>query len=144
MKSPILTPDIIMPIIRIAPICNGKVYIIPHSTLQKMDLPLMGQMDESSVNKSNKLAKQLMQRYNAEIQTNEHPRFCVKYNSPIHEGEKVYLYILPLNNEEDIQFENGGFIDTDNIETNPFQYSHYLQKESGLLSMAAELWQDYL
>jgi hypothetical protein len=53
----------------------------------------------------------------------------------------VYLYILPLKQEHEIQFHNGTFISADEI--NGLQYSANLKKESELIGMAAELWKDY-
>lgn len=144
MKSPDFTPCESMPIIRIAPICNGKVYVIPHSVSPKMDIPFMEQTDIIPAKASNKLARQLMKKYASQISTSEQPRFCVKYNSPVHKDESIYLYILPLKNEKEIHFENGEFIIADDITIDATLYSHYLQKESDLLSMAAELWNDYL
>ena len=105
MKSPDFTPCESMPIIRIAPICNGKVYVIPHSVSPKMDIPFMEQTDIIPAKASNKLARQLMKKYASQISTSEQPRFCVKYNSPVHKDESIYLYILPLKNEKEIHFE---------------------------------------
>ena len=71
------------------------------------------------------------------------PRFSVQYKSASHNGETVYLYILPLKQEHEIQFHNGTFISADEIGTNSLLYSSNLQKESELIGMAAELWKDY-
>ena len=132
-----------MPIIRIAPICNGKIYVMPHTESRQMDLPLMEQVACHPVKSSNKLAKQLTQKHK-NIHTPEEPRFSVRYISPSNEEEHVYLYILPLSKEDEIHFEEGKFISANEIEDNAHLYSDYLQKESGLLGMAAELWNDYL
>lgn len=132
-----------MPIIRIAPVCNGKIYVVPHSESGRMDLPLIKQTDIHPSKSSNKQAKQFMKNY-GNISTTEEPRFSVKYASPANQEEHVYLYILPLSKENEIRFEEGKFISADEIEANIHQYSDYLQKESGLLGMAAELWMDYL
>ena len=132
-----------MPVIRIAPVCNGKIYVTPHSESNRMDLPLIKQTDIHPSKSSNKLAKQFMKK-NENISTTEEPRFSVRYVSPVNQEEHVYLYILPLNNEDEIRFEEGKFISADEIEANVHLYSDYLQKESGLLGMAAELWEDYL
>lgn len=132
-----------MPVIRIAPVCNGKIYVVPHNKSCRMDLPLMGQTDVHPSKSSNKLAKQLASTYKG-ISTTEEPRFSVKYASPVNQEEHVYLYILPLSKEDEIRLDEGKFISADEIEANTELYSDYLQKESGLLGMAAELWGNYL
>ena len=132
-----------MPVIRIAPVCNGKIYVVPHSESSRMDLPLIEQVDVHPVKSSNKLAKQLTKQHE-DVNTTEEPRFSVRYVSPVNKDEHVYLYILPLSKEEEISFAEGKFISADEIEENEHLYSDYLQKESGLLGMAAELWGEYL
>ena len=132
-----------MPVIRIAPVCNGKIYVVPHSESSRMDLPLIEQVDVYPAKSSNKLARQLTKKHES-ISTTEEPRFSVRYVSPVNKEEHVYLYILPLNKEEEISFTEGKFISADEIETQAHLYSDYLQKESGLLGMAAELWEKYL
>lgn len=132
------------PIIRIAPVYNGKIYVIPHTDSHHLDLPMMEQADCHPIKSSNKQARQLTQKHESFLHTEEHPRFSVKYLSPVKKEEQVYLYILPLTSEKDINFEDGQFISADEIDGNGHLYSDYLQKESGLLGMAAELWNDYL
>ena len=131
-----------MPIIRIAPVCNGKIYVVPHSESSRMDLPLIEQVDVHPAKSSNKLARQLTKKHEG-INAKEEPRFSVRYVSPVNQGEHVYLYILPLGKEDEIRFEEGKFISADEIGTNAHLYSDYLQKESDLLGMAAEVWEEF-
>ena len=133
-----------MPVIRIAPVYDGKIYVIPHNKHQIFDLPWMKQVNCHPNLKSTKQAQLLIRQETPAFNIKEHPRFSVKYASPGNKDEKVYLYILPLSEENEINFENGKFIVSDEIEENAHLYSEYLQKESGLLGMAAELWNDYL
>lgn len=136
------TPCKPMPIIRIAPLCNGKIYVIPQEDTHRMDLPLMEEINGQSGKSFHKQAKVLTKRHEAFINTSEHPRFSVKYLSPVNQ-EEVHLYVLPLSHEDDIRFEDGQFVPADEIEENECLYSAYLQKESSLLGMAAELWDEY-
>jgi hypothetical protein len=108
-----------------------------------MDLPLIEEVVQHPTKSSIKQAKQLTQKYK-NITTTEEPRFSVRYVSPVNKEEHVYLYILPLSEENEISFEEGKFISADEIEKNAHIYSDYIQKESDLLGMAAELWNDYL
>ena len=144
MENPLLTPCKNMPIIRIAPVCNGKIYVTPRHLSNQMDLPLEEYTAVAPSKSSNKLARLLTSKYESQIQTEDHPRFSVKYTSPHNQQEEVYLYILPLNHEKEISFEEGKFVTADEITANNQLFSKYLQKESGLLGMAAELWNDYL
>jgi len=134
-----------MPIIRIAPACNGKIYVVPH-TLDEgntiMDLPMVEQVEKVSP-KSDKTARKVKEKYRLHIQSDMQPRFCVQYKSATHQDETVYLYILPLKQEQEIRFQNGKFVSSEEIVTNANQYSLNLQKEGELLGMAANLWKDY-
>ena len=132
-----------MPIIRIAPVCNGKVYVVPHTPEEGttvMDLPIVDRIEKASP-QSEKTARKVKEKYHLHVKSEMQPRFSVQYKSASDNGETVYLYILPLKQEHEIQFHNGTFISADEI--NGLQYSAYLQKESELIGMAAELWKDY-
>ena len=143
MKNSNFNPHNKLSIIRIAPVCNGKIYVVPHAGSNQMDLPLMKYTDSYSRKTCNKTAKLFTENYK-EFTTSEEPRFSVRYISPVDKEEFVYLYILPLNNEDEVVFNEGKFISADDIENNQHLYSESLQKESGLLGLAAELWRDYL
>ena len=131
-----------MPIIRIAPVCKGKIYVKPQASSCQMDLPMMEHVACHPTKSSNQIARQLFRKH-TNINTQEEPRFSVRYVSPVNQNEHVYLYILPLGHEEEISFTDGKFISADEIELHAHLYSDYLQKESGLLGMAAELWEEY-
>ena len=143
MENNTPTPCKNLSIIRIAPVCNGKIYVVPHVENKQLDLPLMKYTDNHFRKECNKEAK-LLTKNNYGITTSEEPRFSVRYVSPINKEEHVYLYILPLGKEDEVNFDEGKFISADDIENSQHLYSEYLQKESGLLEMAAELWRDYL
>ena len=133
-----------MPIVRIAPVCNGKIYVIPrHADGEKtwMDLPIEEPTDQPAP-PSGRMASKIKEKYNRHIQTSVSPRFSVKYSSP-QQGNTIYLYILPLQAEDEIHFQNGKFIEADEIGFHGEVYSPNLQKEGDLLGMAAELWDDY-
>ena len=136
-----------MPIIRIAPVCNGKIYVVPrHSSENKdihWDLPIEESVEHISSNPE-KIASKVKGKYHTHIQAKMSPRFSVKYQSPSHQGSTTYLYILPLQKESDIHFHEGKFIDAENIAEQTEKYSLHLQQEGELLGMAAELWDDFL
>lgn len=135
-----------MPIIRIAPVCNGKIYVVPHLSSNTgdyaFDIPIQEQV-ENHPSTSDKTAKKIKDRYQAHIHTNEQPRFSVKYQTKSQEKDIVYLYILPLQKEEDIHFSHGQFMTAEEIQDSKQRFSPQLQEESELLVMAAELWNDF-
>ena len=135
-----------MPIIRIAPVCNGKIYVAPRRAADgenlQWDLPIEESVEHVST-KSDKTARKVKEKYQAHLKTSMTPRFSVQYKSPSHHGSTTYLYILPLKQEDEIQFHEGRFISAEDINKHPKQYTSNLQMEGELLGMAAELWNDF-
>lgn len=136
-----------LPIIRIAPVCNGKIYVTPRPSTEgkglRMDLP-MEECVERLSKQSEKTARKVKERYHPHLRTEASPRFCVKHRSASPDEGIVYLYVLPLKREEEIRFREGEFVTSEDISQHPEAYSPDLQKESELLGMAAELWDDFL
>ena len=142
-NSRINPPSDKMTIVRIAPVCKGKIYVIPHSSDSDehgcMDLPIVESVEHVST-KSDKVACKITEKYLRHIQTDASPRFCVQHKP----GNAIaYLYVLPLKPEDEIHFQNGCFVDAEEIQSHPEAYSHTLVEESDLLGMAAELWEDF-
>ena len=135
-----------MPIVRIAPVCNGKIYVAPRMASDgeslRLDLPVEESGEHIST-KSEKAARKIKEKYQAHIHTDASPRFCVQYKSKPHHGRTAYLYVLPLRQEEEIHFHEGKFVSAEDITNHPDAYSRNLQEESELLDMAAELWKDF-
>lgn len=135
-----------MSIIRIAPVCNGKIYVVPRTSTNGkgplMDLPMVESVEHVSP-KSDKAARKVKEKYDAHVSTSMSPRFSVRYTSTSADKSPVFLYILPLREEDKIQFHEGRFVSAEDIDARPEAYASDLQKESGLLGMAAELWNDF-
>ena len=135
-----------MSIIRIAPVCNGKIYVIPRTPADGkgplMDLPMVENV-EHVYPKSDKAARKVKEKYDAHVSTSMTPRFSVQYTSASTGNNTVFLYVLPLREEDKIQFHEGRFVSAEDIDARPEAYTPDLQKESGLLGMAAELWNDF-
>ena len=132
--------------IRIAPVCNGKIYVVPKITPDKdkecMDLPMEEHVEHWSPN-SDKAIRKINEKYHAHIHTSFTPRFSVQYKSQTNEGGIIYLYILPLKEENEIQFHNGKFVTEAEIAVHEQLFCKSLQKEREILGMAAELWQEF-
>ena len=135
-----------MPIIRIAPVCNGKIYVTPRSAMNdessRMDLPMEECVEHVST-QSDKAARKMKEKYHQHLRTDASPRFCVKHRSSTEKEVINYLYILPLKSEDEILFREGKFVTSEDISKHPEVYSPDLQVESELLGMAAELWDDF-
>ena len=135
-----------MSIIRIAPVCNGKIYVTPRASTDGkgflMDLPIEESVEHVST-KSDKVARKIKEKYQSHIHTDASPRFCVQYTSKPHDGCTAYLYVLPLHQEDEIHFHEGKFVSAEDINNHPDAYSYNLHEESELLDMAAELWKDF-
>ena len=135
-----------MSIIRIAPVCNGKIYVTPRASADGkgflMDLPIEESVEHVST-KSDKTARKIKEKYQSHIHTDASPRFCVQYTSKPHDGCTAYLYVLPLHQEDEIHFHEGKFVSAEDINNHPDAYSYNLHEESELLDMAAELWKDF-
>ena len=146
MKSTVNIPPQTTSIVRIAPICNGRIYVVSHPSEDgkiRMDLPIEETIEQTSIPSVRTIHK-IKGKYNRHISSSASPRFCVQYRSEFHHGSPVYLYILPLKKESDIHFLNGTFVNSEEIASEQKKYSSNLQKEGELLGMAAELWADYL
>ncbi len=135
-----------MPIIRIAPVCNGKIYVAPRRAADgenlQWDLPIEESVEHVST-KSDKVAHKIKEKYQSHIHTDASPRFCVQHKSATTGDAVVYLYVLPLKQEDEIRFNHGKFVSAEEIDSGGNEYSHTLQNECMLLGMAAELWDDY-
>ena len=132
--------------IRIAPVCNGKIYVTPRPTGNGastcLDLPIEETVEHFSP-KSSKGIHKVTERYSRHLHTDTIPRFSVKYRSAPNDGHTVYLYILPLKQEAEISFHDGKFISAEEMGILEEAYSPRLNKESELLAMAATLWEEY-
>ena len=136
-----------MPIIRIAPVCNGKIYVAPRRAADgenlQWDLPIEESVEHVSI-KSDKVARKIKEKYQSHIHSDASPRFCVQYTSKPHDGSTAYLYILPLQKEEEVHFHEGKFVSAEEITNQSETFSDNLQEESALLGMAAELWAEFI
>ena len=55
----------------------------------------------------------------------------------------IMLYILPLNDEEQIHFTGGKFVTPEEIEMNSAQYSSFLKEEVDHLNIVAQMWEEF-
>ena len=135
-----------MSIIRIAPVCGGKIYVTKHSLAEEksphMDLPIVENATHVSA-KSDRTACKVKEKFHRHLHTDAAPRLCVKHRSSMDKEATIFLYILPLKSEDEIHFHEGEFVTSEDISNHPEAYAPDLLKESELLGMAAELWEDF-
>lgn len=136
-----------LPCLRIAPVCDGKIYVVPLNHYEeeagKFDLPIESYIADRTAD-TNLYAKKLEEDYGKYITGQPEPRFSLKYLTNMNKIEKtVLLYILPLDEEAEIRFPQGKFVTPEEIEANPEQYSFLLNEEINHLSLVVEMWKEY-
>ena len=137
-----------MPFLRIAPICNGKIYVAPRSYQSeepgKLDIPMEDYIYAYKTD-TDKYAKEIEDKYSNHITGQPEPRFSLKHLVEETNGVKktIMLYVLPLNNEEQIHFAGGKFVTPEEIETNSAQYSSFLKEEVNHLNIVTQIWKEF-
>lgn len=53
------------------------------------------------------------------------------------------LYVLPLNNENQIHFSGGKFVTPKEIEAGSAQYSSFLKEEIDHLNIVVQMWEEF-
>lgn len=137
-----------MPFLRIAPICNGKIYVLPrhaHSEEPgKLDIPMEDYIYACKTD-TDQYAKEIEKKYSRYIDGDIQPRFSLKHiTSPAKGTSKtVLLYILPLDDESQIHFDGGKFVSPEEIEADEHNYSSLLKEEIEHLDVAAQMWKEF-
>ena len=135
-----------IPMLRVAAICNGKVYVVPVPGEKKYwDFP-MREICFGEKNAVKESLARIKERYQQNLNVKPDFRFSLKYlfQTPFGSPVTILLYILPLKDESDIHFEGGRFVtpaeiagDTDK------QFSLFLKKEAEHLNLVTEIWKEH-
>lgn len=137
-----------MPLLRIAPICNGKIYVAPRNQQGeepgKLDIPMEDYIYSTKTN-IDRFARELEKKYSNNLTGQLEPRFSLKYLVKAANGTQktVLLYVLPLNDESQIHFTGGKFVTPKDIEAHSNQYSSFLKEEVNHLNVVAQMWEEY-
>lgn len=137
-----------MPFLRIAPICNGKIYVAPRSDRGKesgkLDIPMEDYIYAYKTN-TDRYAKEVEKKYSDHLTDLPEPRFSLKHLVKGTDGTRktILLYVLPLNDESQIHFNGGKFVTPEDIEANSNQYSSFLKEEIDHLNVVAQMWEEY-
>lgn len=138
------------PVIRVAPICNNKVFLTPREVsvegkiVKEWDLPI-----ESMYLIRNMSVEDYVKRITRNfVPAHIEPRFSLKHYGCMRLKccQTICLYLLPLTEEADLQGLEGDFFSLDtNLEdeSEGHRYSCTLKEEFPYLRMAGELWQNY-
>lgn len=135
-------------IIRIIPICNGKIYLTPHhGNKATWDAPIYSSF-EGPLRKSQQHAKHIVQQHQAPTRKNlfspeNHPRLILSYRTQDLIPSLVQLYILPVGQESELKFPGGQFFTCEDIRNNPKIFSHELIIECERLQLVAQVWKEF-
>ena len=137
-----------MPFLRIAPICNGKIYVAPRKSQGeepgKLDVPMEDYIYACKTD-SDRYAKEIEKRYSENIIGEPEPRFSLKHLIKANGKAKktILLYVLPLDDEKQINFTGGKFVTPQEIEADSTRYSSFLKDEIDHLSVVAQMWEEF-
>ena len=139
-----------IPILRIAPICNGKIYVVPRNTQDKeygkLDLPMEDYIYPNETD-TDKYAGKIASQYLGNISYSSEPRFSLKHlmqTDKNNESKKtIILYVLPLTNENQLSNGKGKFVTPEEIEKNSSLYSSLLREEIDHLDMVTQIWKEF-
>lgn len=129
-------------IIRIAPICNGKLLLsqknIPSHNV--WDIPIERNF-EGNIDDCMEYAIKTARRFTiSDVQ----PRLILQYGEECSCGihNNILLFILPVKEENDIKIE-GRFISFDEVNKELSQLNPHIKKELEHLKDAASLWKEF-
>lgn len=136
-------------IIRIIPICNGKIYLTPHAkNTTTWDAPIKS-LFEGPLRKSQQHAKHIVQKHLVSTnkafipQTPIHPRLILSYRLQGLLPTFVQLYILPVSQEDELALSEERFFACEDIKKNPERFSHELMIECERLQLVAQVWKEF-
>ena len=134
-------------IIRIVPICNGKIYLTPHAENTTIwDAPIKTLFD-GPLRKSQRHAKNLVKKHQSTSHTTHKkkffPRLILSYRTQGSTPAFVQLYILPVSHEDEFKLSEGYFFTCEDIRQNPEKFSNELRIECDRLHMVAQIWKEF-
>ena len=135
-------------VVRIAPLCHGKIYLTKQervtccsSPAALWDLPIENNF-EGPINQSDRYAQKLASKL---LSIQEDPRPILHYTSTINCSctQHIHLYIIPISNENEIQRLNGRLFSFTEIEQQTDMFGPTLLHELPHLQLAANMWNDF-
>lgn len=136
-------------VIRIIPICNGKIYLAPHSKNKSIwDAPIAS-LFEGPLRKSQRYAKHLVKKHQQNLLRSLYtkkkslPRLILSYRAQGIAPAFTQLYILPVSHEDEFKLTEGCFFTCEEIKQNPEKFSNELRIECERLQMVAQVWKEF-
>lgn len=136
-------------IIRIIPICNGKIYLTPHAKdTATWDAPIKS-LFEGPLRKSQQHAKYIVLKHQSSVYKPAvplkriHPRLILSYRLQGLLPAFVQLYILPVGQENELSLSGGQFFACEDIKKNPEKFSHELMIECERLQLVTQVWKEF-
>lgn len=135
-------------LIRVAPVCNGKIYLYPYrsSADTVWDLPLIYRIEEAlsrSEKHALKQAHTFLKDAGCAVKTLMSPRLILKYRMRHLTPYPIQLFILPLKNEADFKLPEGRFFDFHEMEGLKVRLSKILLAEKEHLQISADVWNTF-
>lgn len=136
-------------IIRIIPICNGKIYLTSHNTnTDKIwDAPIISPF-EGPLRKSREHARKAVKKYRKQMEATPskagvHPRLILSYRMQGIIPHLIQLYILPISKENEFILPDGRFFSCEEIRQTPESFSEELKMEHERLQMVTQIWKEF-
>lgn len=126
-----------IPLLRIAIICRGKIYVAPRNRYQeetgKLDTPIEECILSNEIDLK-QLTKKITHEYH--IPLNKELRFSLNYQITLPDGisRTILLFLISLDNEKQIHIEEGRFVTLPEMEKHADQYSSFLLAEKDHLN----------
>lgn len=130
-------------VIRIAPLCKGRIYLTGRHRPTVWDLPIESHFYGPSTAADRK-ARKLVRR--GLLPSPVAPRLLLRHwtTDPASPQRKpVSVYIYPIRQEKDFSATNGRYFTFEEIRQQPAAFSPVLLKELEHLELAAEVWNQY-
>ena len=136
-------------VIRIAPICNGKIYLIPYAKADSgkrvWDVPLIFPFEKCPY-KSERFAaekvKAFLQKQPGKCSFIS-PRLILKYRIDRLTPYPIQLFILPIDKEEKSIAPEGRYFTFAELIESPENFSEILLAEKEHLQISANLWKEF-
>ena len=134
--------------IRIAPVCNGKIFLAPYESNGRhvWDVPLIfdltrnaGRSEKFAARKAKEFLKERMEK-----DSFISPRLIMKYRIERVSHRPVQLFIFPIDKEETCGTKEGRFFTFSELAEMPEQFSRILLAEKEHLLISANVWKDFI
>lgn len=135
-------------LIRIAPVCNGKIFLYPHRIAAEpvWDVPMVYKIEEileKSERYAARQAKVFLKEAGYTAQKFTFPRLILKYHIRQLTPYPIQLFVLPIHDEDDFHLPEGRFFSFHEIGQSALRFSKILMAEKEHLQISATVWKEF-